>query len=84
MGNIVKRASEGILVFVLEPGPDVLDSILLKNVRKLNYLICREFVKNVIPCYSLNQYLLSLMCWVALALCLLNGFVVLCFALCMH
>ena len=44
-GNIVRRAREGALVFVLEPRLDVLGSILLKYVRKLNYLVCGEFVK---------------------------------------
>ena len=45
MGNIVRRAHEGALVFVLEPSLDVLGSILLKYVKKLNYLVCGEFVK---------------------------------------
>ena len=36
-------------------------------------------MKNAIMFYCLNEYLLSLTWWVAFSLCLLNGFVVLCF-----
>ena len=45
MGEIVKRAREGALPFVLEPRLDVLVPILLKYVRKRNHLVCGGFVK---------------------------------------
>ena len=63
----------------MEPRLDVLESILSKYVMKQNYLVCREFVKNVIQFYSLNQYFVSFTWWVTLALRLLNRFVVLYF-----
>ena len=63
----------------MELGLDVLGVNSLKNVKKLNYLVCGEFGKNVIIFYCLNEYLLSLTWWVVFPLCLLNGFVVLCF-----
>ena len=84
MGEIVIRGHQGALIFVLEPGLDVLGVNSLKNTKKLYYLICGSFVKYVVLFYSLNQYLLSLTWWIALALCLLNGFVVFCFVLCVH
>ena len=68
----------------MEPGLDVLGVNFLKYVKKLNCLVHGEVVKIVILFYSLNQYLLSFMWWVALAQCLLNGFVVLCFVLSVH
>ena len=63
----------------MEPGLDVLGVNFLKYVKKLNCLVHGEVVKN-----CNNQYLLSFMWWVALAQCLLNGFVVLCFVLSVH
>ena len=88
MGNIVKRAREGALILFFELGLDILGSILLKYVRKLNYLVCGDFVENIILFYSLNQYLLSLdvvgsfdfmltkwiCCTLFCILCALNGF----------
>ena len=44
-GNIIKGAQGKALVFILEPKVDVLESILSKYAMKLNYLVCREFVK---------------------------------------
>ena len=51
----------------MEPGLDVLGVNFLKSVKKLNCLVHGEAEKNVIVFYSLNQYLLSFMWWVALA-----------------
>ena len=56
-------------------------SISKKYVRKPNHLVCKEFVKNIVVIYSLNELLLSLTLCVAFAPCLLNRFVVFRFTL---
>ena len=68
----------------MEPGLDVLGVNFLKYVKKLNCLVHGEVVKNCNIILFFNQYLLSFMWWVALAQCLLNGLVVLCFVLSVH
>ena len=55
MGEIIKRVREEALLFVLEPRIDTSGVIFKKYIRELNCLVCKEFVKNAIIAYSLNE-----------------------------